>query len=78
MPDHLLPEKLLRERDVAEQLAVEVSTLRRWRWAGIGPRFRKIGAAVRYHPADVADYVRAASRASTSDAGPMGRRHESQ
>ena len=57
---------LLTERDVAEILAIEPTTLRRWRWSGIGPRFRKIGAAVRYHPADIDAFVDAATRASTS------------
>jgi hypothetical protein len=63
---------LLTERDVAEILAIEPTTLRRWRWSGIGPRFRKIGAAVRYHPADIDAFVDSAARASTSDPGSDG------
>ena len=63
------PQRLLREAEAAEILSIEVATLRRWRWSGIGPRFRKLGAAVRYHPNDVSAFIDAASRTSTSDPG---------
>jgi len=60
---------LLNENEVAGTLNVKVATLRRWRWAGKGPRFLKIGGAVRYDPADVQAFVEAARRRSTSDDG---------
>ncbi len=61
---------LLKETEAAEILSVEVATLRRWRWAGgKGPRFIKIGAAVRYDPADLVAFIEAGRRASTSDSG---------
>ena len=60
---------LMKERPTAEILGVEVSTLRRWRWAGRGPIFCKIGAAVRYDPEDIAAYIAANRRQSTSDTG---------
>ena len=63
------PLRLLTEQDVATVLAVEPSTLRRWRWAGEGPCFRKIGSAVRYHPDDIKEFIEAATRRSTSDPG---------
>jgi predicted DNA-binding transcriptional regulator AlpA len=62
--------RLLRENEAAPILGVEVATLRRWRWAGKGPSFRKIGAAVRYDPADLHAFIAAAKRTSTSDPGP--------
>jgi predicted DNA-binding transcriptional regulator AlpA len=62
--------RLLRETEAAPILGIEVATLRRWRWAGKGPAFRKIGAAVRYDPADLDAFVAAAKRNSTSDPGP--------
>jgi hypothetical protein len=43
--------------------------LRRWRWAGHPPRFIKIGAAVRYDPADMQEFIEAGRRSSTSDTG---------
>ncbi len=63
------PAKLLKEGEVADLLSVEVATLRRWRWAGTGPQFHKIGAAVRYDPADLETFIMAARRNSTSDDG---------
>lgn len=57
---------LLTEKQVAEILAIEPATLRRWRWSGSGPRFRKIGSAVRYHPEDVTAFIDKAARNSTS------------
>ncbi len=44
---------LVNETAAAAILALSVKTLRRWRWAGKGPRFVKIGAAVRYDLADL-------------------------
>ena len=60
---------LLKEAEAAEHLSVAVATLRRWRWAGRGPRFLKIGGAVRYDPTDVMAFVEAGRRTSTSDPG---------
>ncbi len=62
--------KLVNEHEAADILGLKVSTLRRWRWAGRGPAYRKIGAAVRYHPADLSAFADAARRHSTSDPGP--------
>ena len=59
---------LLKEHPTAEVLGIEVSTLRRWRWSGEGPPFIKVGTAVRYDPRDLAAYIDAGRRRSTSDA----------
>ena len=56
------------ERFTAEVLGLSVKTLRRWRWLGKGPRFYKIGAAVRYADQDIASFLEAAQRCSTSEA----------
>ncbi len=61
---------LLNETEAARILAMQVTTLRRWRWAGKGPRFVKIGAAVRYDPADLTAFIEAGRRNSTSEFGP--------
>lgn len=60
---------LLNERQAAKILNLKVPTLRRWRWAGKGPAFLKIGGAVRYDLAELDRYVGAARRTSTSDPG---------
>ena len=61
--------RLLNEHETADALGLKVATLRRWRWAGKPPRFLKIGAAVRYDPAEIAAFIGAARRTSTSDPG---------
>lgn len=48
---------MLTTTDLAERLGLRPQTLRRWRWAGKGPRFVKLGpnrqGKVRYREADI-------------------------
>ena len=60
---------LINEHEAAARLGLKVSTLRRWRWAGAHIRFIKIGSAVRYDPGDIAAFIEAGRRTSTSDSG---------
>ena len=60
---------LVNEHEAARRLGLSVKTLRRWRWAGKGPPFIKIGAAVRYDPHDLAEFVALSRRKSTSGNG---------
>lgn len=60
-------DRLISEAFAAEHLAVAVATLRRWRQKGRGPRFVKIGAAVRYDPAELRAYVERNTRRSTRE-----------
>ncbi len=60
---------LVAEAEAARILGLSVKTLRRWRWAGRGPCFVKIGSAVRYDPRDLAAFIDAGRRTSTSDPG---------
>ena len=46
-------QKLLNERDVAEITSLSLSSVRRFRLFQTGPRFLKLGAAVRYKPEDL-------------------------
>ena len=48
---------LLDERQVAEILNISIATLRRWRLLQTGPRFLKLGSAVRYKPSSVSEFV---------------------
>lgn len=59
--------RLLNEHEAAGYLGLKVATLRRWRWSGDGCRFIKLGGAVRYAPADLAEFVAAGVRRSTTD-----------
>jgi len=61
-----LGEKLLTVQEVAALLHCSVSALNKWRVSGRGPRFIKVERRVRYRPSDVAAYVAAAMRTSTS------------
>ena len=69
---HTDPSYLINEHEAARLLGLSVKTLRRWRWAGRPPSFFKIGAAVRYDPAELAAFIEAGRRSSTSDTGSEG------
>jgi hypothetical protein len=43
-----IPENLKNEHFVASFCEVSLSTVRRWRYENRGPRYRKVGALVRY------------------------------
>ena len=62
--------KLLDEHETATRLNLKVATLRRWRWSARGPPFLKLGGAVRYHPDDIAAFIRQARRTSTTQFEP--------
>lgn len=49
--DARVPDKI-----AAAILGVQVQTVRRWRWAGTGPRYRRIGGSVRYLVADLREF----------------------
>lgn len=49
--------QLLREADAAAYLKLAAKTLARWRWAGKGPTFHKLGTAVRYSIEDLNQFV---------------------
>jgi len=61
--------KLLTPEQAAALLNLKAKTLARWRWAGCGPRFMKIGEAVRYAENDLQAFIKAGLRMSTSDQG---------
>jgi predicted DNA-binding transcriptional regulator AlpA len=48
---------LLNERDVAHIAGLSVASVRRWRLLRQGPRYLKIGAAVRYKPEDISAWL---------------------
>lgn len=54
------PGDLVDENQAAAILGASVQTLRNWRWADKGPRYRKVGQRlVRYHRADLAAFIEA-------------------
>ena len=50
--------KLLNEYDVARITKLSVASVRRWRLLRQGPRYLKIGAAVRYKSEDVLAWLK--------------------
>jgi predicted DNA-binding transcriptional regulator AlpA len=42
---------------VAKATGLSVATVRRWRYLKAGPKFIKIGAAVRYNPEDISAWI---------------------
>lgn len=55
-----LEKRTLTDVEVAARLGVSRFTVRSWRLKGTGPRFLKMGRAVRYRPEDVEEYERRA------------------
>lgn len=54
--------RLLDTRSAADALGLTPSCLEAWRVRGCGPRFRKIGRAVRYADVDIAEFLEAGLR----------------
>lgn len=59
--------RLLRPQEAAEYLGLGHSTLAKLRLSGGGPRFRKLGRSVRYHPDDLERWAAERSQRSTSE-----------
>lgn len=57
------------EKEAAGRLGLSAKTMQQWRWRGEGPRYCKFGRAVRYSAQDLAAFVEASARQSTSDPG---------
>ena len=66
------PMMLMSQTQLARRLEVSRRTLERWRVEGGGPPFLKVGRGVRYDDNDLAAWIAAQRRLSTSDPGPRG------
>jgi len=62
---------LLTPKQAAAYLNLAVSSLAKWRVDGVGPRFIKMGSAVRYRRTDLDDWVHARVQSSTSAGRPL-------
>lgn len=56
-PTHNNIDNLLNEHDVARITGLSVASVRRWRLLRQGPRYLKIGSAVRYRSGDIASWL---------------------
>jgi excisionase family DNA binding protein len=59
---------LLRTTEAAERLGIAARTLEKWRSVGFGPRYLKVGGAVRYDAAELQRWLEARTRGSACDA----------
>lgn len=50
-------ETLLTEHDIARITGLSLASVRRWRLSGQGPRYLKLGRAVRYQRVDLAAWL---------------------
>jgi predicted DNA-binding transcriptional regulator AlpA len=50
-------DKLLTEKEAALVLGVSVYTLQKWRLRRVGPRYVKLGRAIRYRMSDLLDFI---------------------
>jgi predicted DNA-binding transcriptional regulator AlpA len=62
-----LDDELLDVAEAARLLHIKPGTLAQWRVYGKGPRFVRLGRAVRYTQKDLAAYVAARTTQSTSE-----------
>jgi hypothetical protein len=62
------PDAALNETQAAEFLSLSVRTLQAWRVRGGGPRYCKIGRAVRYQRRELVSFQETHTVASTSEA----------
>lgn len=63
-------DRLLKQEEVKEILGLADSTLEQWRLRGKGPKFVRVGRAVRYRESDLHTYItnlRAFSSTSEAD-----------
>ncbi|AKS22509.1 hypothetical protein ABH19_00140 [Leptospirillum sp. Group II 'CF-1'] len=49
--------KLLSNSEAAEFLGMSPDTLPRWRWAGIGPAYLKVGRSIKYRREDLEAFL---------------------
>lgn len=62
--------ELLTVAGAAEMLGLSASCLNKWRITGQGPAWHRCGRAVRYARSDLAEWLAANRRRSTSEGGP--------
>jgi len=58
--------KLNSVEEAADKIGMAVSTLNKWRVAGFGPKFVKLGKRVLYRDEDIEAFITAGIRSSTS------------
>jgi hypothetical protein len=52
-----MSEELLAPAEVSGQTKIPEATLAQWRWQGLGPKYLKLGAHVRYRRRDLESWL---------------------
>ena len=60
----------LNQKELAERWTISHRTLERWRWAGEGPAYMKIGGRVVYRIADIEAFERDVINATSDQSVP--------
>ena len=63
---------LMTEKELAKYLNLSVAACRKWRTKGHGPKFLKLGSAVRYQRQDVDQWIATRPQGGLSDRGMEG------
>lgn len=63
--------QMLTEAEAAQIASVSIRILQTWRGKGRGPRFTKVGRAVRYNPEILKDWLRDQTVQSTAEADAL-------
>src|SRR5690242_13600599 len=61
-------QKLISTRQAAEMLGTTEGTLKSWRSRGVGPKWVKLGAAVRYDVEELLDFIKRNTRVPSASA----------
>jgi predicted DNA-binding transcriptional regulator AlpA len=61
-------EELLDQKSAAKVLRLSVRTLERYRVAGTGPKFCRLGRLIRYRETDLREWIECSLHSSTSEA----------
>lgn len=67
---------LLMDTEVAEITGASIFRVRKWRLQGRGPRFLRLGGAIRYRESDVLEYVESGRLYLETGIGSRRRIHE--
>ncbi|WP_208981970.1 helix-turn-helix domain-containing protein [Pseudovibrio sp. Ad46] len=60
---------LITEAAAADYLGISIRTIQAWRVRGGGPKYVKLGKAVRYRPSDIQVWIESHLTSSTSEVG---------
>jgi excisionase family DNA binding protein len=64
---HTVTPQLLSTKEAARLLGIHYNTMCKWRIRGIGPRFVKVGTAIRYRESDIEEWLQNRTYSNTTE-----------